>query len=196
MRWADQIWSIIFSDVVMVSPNTYFAFTPLLASTAVGTLEFRTALEPVRRYGDRVASYQAWCDSIDFKNKRLECVPAVGSNAKAKTLHDVSADAPGELVPADNYPGASRKYDIAYDKLVVAVGAYSQTFNTEGVKEHAHFLKDVKDARRIRSRIMECFELAAQPTLTDVERSGLLHFVIVGGGPTGELSIQSKPWYE
>jgi len=25
-----------------------------------------------------------------------------------------------------------------------------------GVKEHAHFLKDVKDARKIRSRILEC----------------------------------------
>lgn len=63
--------------------------------------------------------------------------------------------------------------------------AYSQTFSTPGVKEHAHFLKDVKDARRIRSRILETFELAAQPTLSDVERANLLHFVIVGGGPTG-----------
>jgi NADH dehydrogenase FAD-containing subunit len=28
-------------DVVMISPRNYFLFTPLLASTAVGTLEFR-----------------------------------------------------------------------------------------------------------------------------------------------------------
>lgn len=34
-------------DVTVISPNTYFNFTPLLASTAVGTLEFRTAIEPV-----------------------------------------------------------------------------------------------------------------------------------------------------
>ena len=27
--------------------------------------------------------------------------------------------------------------------------------------------------------------MAAQPTLTDVERRNLLHFVITGGGPTG-----------
>lgn len=33
---------------VVVSPRTYFVFTPLLASTAVGTLEFRTTLESVR----------------------------------------------------------------------------------------------------------------------------------------------------
>ena len=29
-------------------------------------------------------------------------------------------------------------------------------FNVPGVKEHAHFLKDVRDARSIRTRILEC----------------------------------------
>ena len=29
-------------------------------------------------------------------------------------------------------------------------------FNVPGVKEYAHFLKDVKDARMIRSRVLEC----------------------------------------
>ena len=32
-------------------------------------------------------------------------------------------------------------------------------FGIPGVKEHALFLKDVKDARLIRSRIMECESL-------------------------------------
>jgi NADH dehydrogenase FAD-containing subunit len=36
---------------ILVSPRSYFVFTPLLASTAVGTLEFRAVLEPVRRLG-------------------------------------------------------------------------------------------------------------------------------------------------
>ena len=35
------------TDVIIVSPNNYFNFTPLLASCAVGTLEFRAAIEPV-----------------------------------------------------------------------------------------------------------------------------------------------------
>ena len=74
-----------------------------------------------------------------------------------------------------------------------------QTFSIPGVKEHAHFLKDVKDARAIRSRILECtystdlnlcrkliyichagFEQANQPILDDVERQGLLNFCLVG----------------
>ena len=64
-------------------------------------------------------------------------------------------------------------FSMHFDKLVIAVGAYSQSdyltiffsqlltslvaaFDVPGVKEHAHFLKDVKDARRIRGRILEC----------------------------------------
>jgi NADH dehydrogenase FAD-containing subunit len=42
------------SDVTILSPNTYFNFTPLLAGTAVGTLEFRCAVESVRRYTPQV----------------------------------------------------------------------------------------------------------------------------------------------
>lgn len=40
-------------------------------------------------------------------------------------------------------------------------------------------------AQSIRRRIIECFELATQPHFTDEERKELLHFVVVGGGPTG-----------
>lgn len=32
-------------------------------------------------------------------------------------------------------------YDVPYDKLVIGVGAVSNTFNVPGVKEHAFFLK-------------------------------------------------------
>jgi len=47
-------------------------------------------------------------------------------------------------------------FELSYDKLVVAVGCYSQTFGTPGVRENALFLKDVVDARKIRKRILEC----------------------------------------
>ena len=73
----------------------------------------------------------------------------------------------------------------------------SLAFNVPGVKEHAHFLKDISNARAIRSRILECekavqqqisrlnefilgFEQANQPTMSDIERRNLLHFCIVG----------------
>ncbi|CAF4547335.1 unnamed protein product, partial [Didymodactylos carnosus] len=41
------------------------------------------------------------------------------------------------------------------------------------------------DARRIRSAISDAFESAMVPSQTDEEKKRLLHFVVVGGGPTG-----------
>lgn len=78
-----------------------------------------------------------------------------------------------------------KTFDLTYDKLVVTVGCYSQTFGTPGVKEHAFFLKDIGDARKIRNRLLACFEAAALPTITDEMRKQLLNFAVIGGGPTG-----------
>ena len=35
-------------DVHIVSPRNHFLFTPLLPSTTVGTIEFRSIIEPIR----------------------------------------------------------------------------------------------------------------------------------------------------
>lgn len=49
-----------------------------------------------------------------------------------------------------------KTFSLNYDKLIISVGAYSNTFNTPGVKENGFFLKEIDDARRIRARILEC----------------------------------------
>lgn len=41
------------------------------------------------------------------------------------------------------------------------------------------------DARKIRNRLLACFEAAALPTTSDETRRQLLNFAVVGGGPTG-----------
>jgi NADH:ubiquinone reductase (non-electrogenic) len=61
----------------------------------------------------------------------------------------------------------------------------NNTFNTPGVSQHAVFLRNAKDAMKIASRIQDCFEKASIPGLTDAQKHSLLHFVIVGAGPTG-----------
>lgn len=71
-------------------------------------------------------------------------------------------------------------FAMSYDKLVVSVGSYSQTFGIPGVKEHAYFLKDVQDARRIRNKLLSCFETAALPTTPAALKKQLLNFAIVG----------------
>jgi NADH dehydrogenase FAD-containing subunit len=162
----------------------------LLASTAVGTLEFRTALEPVRNKRTHADYIQGWADSVDFFNKRIAIEEAVDDPrlGLAPTAGNQRQDVVENNSGGEENLAVSRKgrlFDLEYDKLVVAVGCYSQTFGVPGVKEHALFLKDVGDARRIRKRILACFENAALPTTSEQMRKYLLNFAIVGGGPTG-----------
>ncbi|KAF5392847.1 hypothetical protein D9757_001029 [Collybiopsis confluens] len=188
-------------DVVLVSPNNYFNFTPLLAGCAVGTLEFRCAIEPVRRYSPAATMYQAWCDKIGTlpkQNIRMRTpIPSSPHNQHSYGLYlpqmpatksfavESSGDTAYDHQISTTNSETGKTFPLKYDTLVISVGAYSQTFGIPGVKEHAHFLKDVRDARAIRSRILECFEIANQPTLSDTERRQLLNFCVVGGGPTG-----------
>lgn len=50
---------------------------------------------------------------------------------------------------------------------------------------HSTDLQEIEDARRIRRSVIDCFEKASLPYLDEEERKKNLHFVIVGGGPTG-----------
>ncbi|XWS68581.1 hypothetical protein CRYUN_Cryun04dG0102600 [Craigia yunnanensis] len=85
----------------------------------------------------------------------------------------------------DNNLVGNEEFSLEYDYLVIAVGAQVNTFNTAGVLENCHFLKEVEDAQKIRRSIIDCFEKAVLPGLSEEERRINLHFVIVGGGPTG-----------
>ncbi|KAI4751486.1 FAD/NAD(P)-binding domain-containing protein [Aureobasidium sp. EXF-3400] len=175
-------------QVVVVSPRSYFVFTPLLASTSTGTLEFRTALEPVRSHRTKVEFFQGWADSVDFVTKTLKVEEAVENPWQAMALtadgrEDQNANNLGQEKGAE--PKKGKMFEMNYDKLVVAVGCYSQTFGTPGVKENAYFLKDIGDARKIRNRMLSCFETASLPTTSEQMKRQLLSFAVVGGGPTG-----------
>ncbi|KAJ4398548.1 hypothetical protein N0V91_010120 [Didymella pomorum] len=175
-------------QTVVVSPRSYFAFTPLLASTAVGTLEFRTALEPVRSRRTKVEFVQGWADDVDFKNKTLTVEQAVDDPTQGLALTQDRHAGESQEERASHRQSDVEKgktFDLTYDKLIVTVGCYSQTFGTPGVREHAFFLKDVGDARKIRNRLLACFEAAALPTTPEEMKKQLLNFAVVGGGPTG-----------
>ncbi|KAJ4981251.1 hypothetical protein NE237_032088 [Protea cynaroides] len=153
-------------DVEMVSPRNFFTFTPLLPSVTCGTVEPRSIIEPIRnlmkKRDGEIKFWEAECVKIDSADKKILCRPNHGR----------------DLV-------GSGEFLVEYDYLVVALGAEVNTFNTPGVKEHCHFLKEIDDARRIRRNVIDCFEKAVLPNLSEEERRINLHFVIVGGGPTG-----------
>ena len=178
-------------QVLVVSPRSYFVFTPLLAGTSVGTLEFRTILEPIRPFkkrGSATEYFQGWADQVDLDKKTLTIEEAVEDPVSTKALTSSSNEEKTVSVRTGERINEARKgelFSIEWDKLIVGVGCYAQTFNTPGVKQNAYFLKDAGDARRIRNRLLSCFEIAALPTTNEEMKRHFLNFAVVGGGPTG-----------
>lgn len=91
--------------ITVVSPSNHFLFTPMLPSATVGTLEFRSLVEPVRRIVSRVHGHfiKGVAEDIDFSEKLVE----------------VSSYSPD---------GQKQSFYLPYDKLVIGVGTSSHEF--------------------------------------------------------------------
>jgi NADH dehydrogenase FAD-containing subunit len=162
-------------DVTIISPRNHFVFTPMLAGASVGTVEYRSICEPIREI-NRYANYiEATATDINVDTKSITC----------------------ESVVCDGNSCEIDEFTIPYDRLVVTVGAQTNTFGIKGVKEYCNFLRQVEDARRIRTAIVNCFERANIPTLTNEEREHALTFAIIGAGPTGiEFAAELRDFVE
>lgn len=158
-------------DIVCISPRNHMVFTPLLASTCVGTLEFRSVAEPVTRIQTALSTspnsffFLGRCTHIDPEKHEVHCL---------------AVDGRGDVMAEDSKP-----FSVAYDKLVIAAGAQALTFNIQGVQEHAIFLREVSDAQNIRRKLLLNLMLSDIPGTPEEEKKRLLHCVVVGGGPTG-----------
>jgi NADH:ubiquinone reductase (non-electrogenic) len=156
-------------DVLVVSISNYFLYTPLLPSLAVGTVEPRSIIDPVRpvinnkllgRYSDANVNFlEAEVTKID-PEKRV-------------------------LTANDQGPTRTSSFEIAYDKLVVGLGATTNTFGTPGADQYCRFLKSIGDGLAIRAQLVDLLETACIPGLSEERRRQLLTICVVGGGPTG-----------
>jgi len=77
-----------------------------------------------------------------------------------------------------------REGALEYDYLVVAAGAQPHYFGREEWAVPAPGLKSIEDALEMRRRLLLAFETAERETDPALQRAWL-HFVVVGGGPTG-----------
>lgn len=168
--------------VTVISPRSFFFYTPLLAGTATGTVGHHSIIEPIRWYcsnklnsdGSGVNFVQAECQDILVKDKKIVC----RSNNASHSSKNHAVD-----------------FSIPYDHLVIAVGAEPATFNIPGVKENTFKMKEIADSIDVQDKILRNLEKANTllstasdgtvdaSTAAEVDR--LLHWVIVGGGPTG-----------
>ena len=160
-RLAKDIDCVNKYDLTIVSSKNHMVFTPLLPSSCVGTVHNQSVIENIRHIQPDLALpqnhfYLAHAESVDIENNIINCV-------------------------TDN----NKTFKLGFDKLVIATGGKPQTFNIPGVYENAYFLKNLNDSIKIRKKLLENICLAGIPNLVTSERNKLLHFVIVGGGPTG-----------
>jgi NADH dehydrogenase len=74
--------------------------------------------------------------------------------------------------------------EIKYDKLVLAMGAYTNFFGNQELEENGLSMKTTAEAIFLRNRILQSFEKAMFENDPEVKKK-LLSIAIVGGGPTG-----------
>lgn len=162
-------------DVTVISPRNYFLFTPMLAGASVGTVEYRSITEPIREINRKVTFLEATATSVDPKTSAVSCESVVCDG----TSCDIEA------------------FTVNYDRIIVTIGAQTNTFGIPGVREHCCFLKQIEDARRVRTSIVNCFERSNLPGLTDEARRNNLTFAVIGAGPTGvEFASELRDFIE
>jgi NADH:quinone reductase (non-electrogenic) len=140
-------------DVVLVDRHDYHTFQPLLYQLATGLLETTAVGHSLR---DLVK---------DQDNATVHKAPITEIDLDAREVRFEG------LAP------------VAYDYLVLALGAEVTFFGTEGAAEHAFPMYTLSDAVKLKNHILDRWEAADKDTgLVD---DGALTVVVVGGGPTG-----------
>ena len=141
----------------------------------MGSVEFRSITQSIREVNGKAEFLEAFAKEVDPKSNTIVC----------------------ESIVCDGNSCDLEEFSVEYDRLVVTVGAQTNTFGIPGVLEHCNFLNQVEDARRIRTAIVNCFERANLPNLSDEERSDNLTFAVIGAGPTGiEFAAELRDFIE
>lgn len=153
--------------LIVISPSNHFVFTPMLASAAVGTVEYRSMTEAVRAANPMIDQYiEGAAEHVNVNERYVD--------VKLNSLLDGLREGDPPTVRVD------------YDHLVVSVGSQVDDRGVPGA-DKALRLKSCEDARKLRTAVGECFEYASRPDVRGsspeqvAERSRRVTFLIVGG---------------
>ena len=135
----------------IVSPDNFMLYTPLLPEAGAGTLEPRHVVVPLRQM----------CPHAELVLGRT-----------------TGLDRGRRVVQVDSLAGS---FEIAYQRLVVALGAITRSLPVPGLLEHGLGFKDLADAIALRNRVLLQLERASiRPDAREE-----LGFVFVGAGYAG-----------
>lgn len=149
------------AEVVLVSPNDYMLYTPLLPDVAGGLIDPRYVAVPLANELPGVSLRPGCVDRVDLANH---------------TLHM------SDCVPGDE--------EMGWDRLVLTPGSVTKLFGVPGVVEHARGLKTVAEALYLREHFLHQLQLAEYESDPQVRRARRT-VVVVGASYAGtELVAQ------
>jgi NADH dehydrogenase len=156
------------AELVLVSPDDYFLYSPLLPEVATGVVEARHIAVSLRRKLRRVRLVLGRVRDVDLA-ARTVTVQRGGTTQ-----------------------------ELAWDHLVLTPGSITRQFEIPGVPERARGLKTLVEAVYLRDHLLEQLDLAdAQPDTASgrAARAEMLTVVAVGAGYTGtEFVAQAHRW--
>ncbi|MBI1756802.1 MAG: NAD(P)/FAD-dependent oxidoreductase [Fimbriimonas ginsengisoli] len=141
-------------DVLLIDRNNHHVFQPLLYQVAAGGLSPGQIAAPLRHILRRASNIEVLLAEV------------AGFDLDGRTLRLKD--------------GA----EVAYDALIVAVGARHAYFHHDAWEAHAPGLKTLEDAIEMRRRILTAFEEAAREAIL-TGKAEPLTFAVIGAGPTG-----------
>ncbi len=161
-------------EIVVLDRRNYFLFPPLLPSVATGAIETRQVTYPFRRIFEAT--------NVVFRKETVESIDV--QDRIVHTRADVDEQSPRSIGSSATTPWSSRR------------GATPRRSGRPGWPSTPSSCASSGDAVSVRNHIIDCFELAAQEVSPE-RRTGLLRFVVVGGGPTGvELMAEIRDLVE
>jgi NADH dehydrogenase len=146
------------AEIVLIDRRNHHIFQPLLYQVATAVLAPAEIAAPIRQ--------------IEEKQTNLTVM-----------LAEVTAVDLGSRSVGVSYP-TSGTHKIPFDFLIIAAGMQPSYFGHDEFAEYAPGLKNLRDAETIRTKMLSAYELA-ELTDDESERSRLMTFALVGGGPTG-----------
>ncbi|OMI34982.1 NAD(P)/FAD-dependent oxidoreductase [Streptomyces sparsogenes] len=143
------------AEIVLVNPNDYFLYLPLLPEVAAGVLEPRRVSVSLTQTLPGVRLVLGEVDRVDLDARRIGWTDPEG-----------------------------RRGEMDYDRLILSVGSVNKLLPIPGVAEHAHGFRGMPEALYLRDHMIRQIELAGA-TDDPEERAARCTFVVVGAGYTG-----------
>lgn len=149
------------AEVVLISPNDYFLYLPLLPEVATGVLEPRRVTVSLAGTLPGVKLVPGEVRGVDLDERRISYTDPEG-----------------------------RSGDLRYDRLLLTVGSVNKLLPIPGVAEHAHGFRGMPEALYLRDHINRQLALAAASDDPE-EQAARCTFTVVGAGYTGtEVAAQ------